>query len=108
MTSALSLTSTEITTLLLSANKITDICPLANLTQLTTLTLDDNNITDISPLVNLTNLVRLELQINQIADHSPVNALSLGHFVYDEACDMLPLPLEPRLENRTFPSVFSA
>ena len=99
---------TEITTLLLSANKITDISPLANLTQLTTLTLDDNNITDISPLVNLTNLEWLELQINQIADHSPVNALSLDHFVYDEACDMLPLPLEPRLENRTFPSVFSA
>ena len=99
---------TQLTTLVLSRNNITDISQLANLTQLTTLVLDDNNITDISPLANLTNLERLELQTNQIADHSPVDALSIDRFVYDETCDMPPLPLESRLEDRTFPSVFSA
>ncbi len=99
---------TQLTTLALDGNNITDVSPLANLTQLTTLVLGDNNITDVSPLANLTNLERLELQTNQIADHNPVDALSIDHFVYDETCDMPPLPLEPRLENRTFPSVVSA
>ena len=28
--------------------------------------------------------------------------------VYGDVCDMPPLPLEPRLENRSFPTVFSA
>ena len=98
---------TELTILLLSANNITDISPLANLTQLTTLVLDKNNITDISPLANLINLERLELQFNQIADHSPVHNLSLAHFLYDETCDMPPFPLLPRLQNRTYPSIFA-
>ena len=98
----------ELATLLLSANNITNLSPLANLAQLTTLTLDHNNITDISPLANLINLEQLELHANLIADHSPVHHLSLATFFYDETCDLPPLPLQPRLENRTFPSLFAA
>ncbi len=99
---------TELTTLLLGDNNITDISPLANLTQLTTLILSWNNITDISPLANLINLERLELQRNQIVDHSPVDTLSLTHFEYDQSCDLPPEPLEPRLNNRSFPSIFAS
>ena len=99
---------TELTTLLLSANNITNLSPLANLTQLTTLVLDGNNITDISPLANLINLEWLEVGENQIVDHSPVNNLSIATFIYDETCSIPPLPLQPRLENRTFPSLFAA
>ena len=120
---------TELTTLLLGYNRIADISPLANLIHLTRLELDNNNIidvnplvnltqlirlnlrgnyiTDISPLANLVNLERLELQFNQISDHSPVDNLSLTHFLYDETCDMPPLPLFPRLQNRTYPSIFA-
>ena len=96
-----------LTTLLLGGNNITDIHPLANLTQLTTLGLGGNNITDIRPLADLTNLEVLELENNQIVDHSPVDNLSLVTFIYDETCDMPPLPLLPRLQNRTYPSIFA-
>ncbi len=119
----------KVTTLLLDANDITNISPLANLAQLTTLVLGNNNITDVSslanltnlkqlelernliadvsPLANLTNLVHLNLRTNEIADHSPINNLSLATLIYDETCDMPPLPLLPRLQNRTYPSIFA-
>ena len=99
---------TQLTRIDLRYNAITDIQPLADLVRLEQLALTENRITDVSPLVGLSRLETLDIERNLIADHSPVDTLSLDHFVYDEACDMLPLPLEPRLENRTFPSVFSA
>ena len=99
---------TQLTLVDLSFNTITDIQPLANLTTLTHLKLYGNRITDVSPLAGLSRLETLEIQNNLITDHSPVDALSLARFVYDETCDMPPLPLESRLENRTFPSVVSA
>ena len=99
---------THLTHLELSGNKIIDITPLANLTHLTHLELSSNKIINITPLANLTQLTHLELTGNHILDHSPLDALSLEHFTYDQACDMPPLPLHPRLENRSFPSVATA
>ena len=98
----------QLTRLEFDNNHIVDIEPLANLTQLTRLGLKGNYVTDISPLANLVNLEWLELQFNQIADHSPVDSRSIAHFLYDETCDMPPLPLLPRLQNRTYPSIFAS
>ena len=92
----------------LSYNRIGDISALANLTNLIELLLIDNLITDVTPLANLTNLGKLWLQQNDILDYSPLDALSIGDFRYDEICDMPPLLLKPRLENRSFPSLFAA
>ncbi len=89
-------------------NVIDNIRPLAGLSRLTELLLTNNLITDVSPLSKLTSLERLELHGNRIADHTPLDGLSLDHFIYDQQCDFPPLPLQPRLENRTFPSVFTA
>ena len=99
---------TQLTRIDLRHNAITDIQPLADLVRLEQLALTENRITDVSPLAGLSRLEALDIERNLIADHSPVDTLSLDRFVYDEACDISPLPLEPRLENRTFPSVFSA
>ncbi len=98
---------TQLTRIDLRSNAITDIQPLADLVRLEQLALNGNRITDVGPLAGLSRLKALGIQDNLIADHSPVDALSLDRFVYDETCDMPPLPLEPRLENRTFPSVVS-
>ena len=66
---------TNLTTLDLVNNQITDLSPLANLTSLTSLRLNFNQITDISPLVNLTNLQKLNVGSNQITDISSVAGL---------------------------------
>ena len=92
----------------LHRNAIMDISPLAGLTNLLHLSINNNAIKDISPLAGLTNLRHLTIQNNDIADHSPVNGLVLDTFIYDQICDMPPEPLEPRLANRTFPSIFRA
>ena len=99
---------TQLTGLNLRANRIVNIGPLANLSLLTELRINSNDIADVTPLSNLTMLKLLEIQENNIGDHSPLDVLPLTHFKYDQSCEMPPLPLEPRLENRTFPSVFSA
>ena len=88
--------------------RITDISALANLTKLTKLNLSWNRVTDISALANLNNLERLEISNNPIVDYHILDGLSLDYLVYDQVCDMPPLPLQSRLDNRTFPSVFSA
>ena len=92
----------------LHRNAIMDISPLAGLTNLLHLSINNNAIKDISPLAGLTNLRHLTIQNNDIADHSPVNGLALDTFIYDQICDIPPEPLEPRLANRTFPSIFRA
>ena len=92
----------------LHRNAVVDISPLAGLTNLRHLTIENNAITDVSALAGLTNLRHLTLQNNDIADHSPVDGLALDTFIYDQICDMPPEPLEPRLANRTFPSIFRA
>ena len=99
---------TALTHLELKHCQISDISSLANLTQLTELVLVDNRIVDVRPLASLTMLRELEIGGNLIIDHSPLDTLSLTHFMYDQSCELPPLPLQPRLENRSFPSVFSA
>ena len=121
---------TQLTRLNLSGNKITDIKPLANLSQLQRLYLEANDIADIDALATLTqleylelhknrivdvsslaglsNLRHLEIHRNQIVDHSPLDNLRLTHYFYDQICDLPPSPLQPRLENKTYPSLVAA
>ena len=96
---------TQLTGLNLSHNRIINIAPLARLTHLVELGLNDNRIADVTALAGLTSLEFLEIQANSIFDHSPLDALALSHFIYDQSCEMQPLPLEPRLENRHYPSI---
>ena len=96
-------------TLQLNNNRIEDVSPLAKLTDLTHLELNENRITDVRPLAHLTQLTTLSLAYNPLFDLSPLDGLSLEYFTHDSyGCDMMPLPLEPRIENRTFPSIFTA
>ena len=86
-------------------NRIVDITPLASLTNLIDLRLNHNWITDVTALANLTRLESLEIQHNKIANYSPLDQLTLSHFTYDQFCEMPAIPLQPRLENRTYPSI---
>ena len=100
---------TRLELLNLSSNHIVDVSPLANLTQLRDLTLHNNRIADVRPLAGLTLLTLLSIENNRITDHSPLDGLSLERFTHDTfGCDMPPLPLAPRIENRNFPSLFTA
>ena len=104
-----SLTSlTNLTSLELGSNEITDITPLAHLSNLKELRASYNRITDITPLAQLERLWYVDIKHNPILDYSPLDNLSLDYVAHDESCDMPPLSLQPRLDNRTFPSVFSA
>ena len=87
---------------------IQDITPLSNLTNLYHLRLTKNRIVDIRPLSDLTQLKELFIDVNRIIDFSPIDGLSLTRFEYDESCELPALPIEQRIKNRTFPSVFSA
>ena len=99
---------TQLTSINLRDNHIEDISALTNLNQLTELRLNSNRIVDVSPLVNLTLLERLEIRNNLITDHSPLEVLSLTHFTYDEICELPRPPIQNRIDNRSFPSVFTA
>ena len=92
----------------LGGNEISDIGPLSELTNLTFLDLRSNHIEDVRPLANLVNLKTLLIEHNLIVDHSPLDALDLVEFTRDECCEEPRLLINERLENRTFPSVFSA
>ena len=98
---------TQLYTLNLRFNRIVDITPLAKLTNLVHLHLNGNNITDVTPLTNLTRLEFLEIHNNLIENHTPLDILALSHFIYDQACEMPPLPIESRVENRNYPSIFA-
>ena len=92
-------------------NEIVDISPLANLKALRYLTLNANRIVDVSPLANLKQLQELRIDDNRIVDISPLDGLSLTHFEYDEVCELAEVPGPPvqeRIQNRSFPSVFQA
>ncbi|MBD1211962.1 MAG: leucine-rich repeat domain-containing protein, partial [Dolichospermum circinale Clear-D4] len=69
-------TLTNLTSLELGGNKISDIKPLSNLTKLTFLDLGENQISDIKPLSNLTKLTFLDLGENQISDIKPLSNLT--------------------------------
>ena len=90
-----------------SWNVIEDISPLAGLTNLRVLAINHNMITDVGALSGLIELREIAMQHN-FADHSPLDSLSLDVFIYDQICDMSPEPLDPRLANRSFPSIFAS
>ena len=99
---------TELTYLTLHWNELVDITPLSHLTQLTQLRLTGNRIVDISPIANLTMLEELWIATNRIIDFSPIQGLQLKVFHKDDPCVVVDLPVEPRIENRSFPSIFRA
>ncbi len=101
-------TLTSLRYLDLQHNQISDVRPLSTLTSLQHLELQRNKIMDVRPLSTLTSLRYLNLRRNKISDHTPIDSLSLDTFLYDQVCDIPPLPLEPRLQNRKFPSVATA
>jgi Leucine-rich repeat (LRR) protein len=85
---------TNLTSLYLRHNPISDISPLASLTNLTSLDLWDNQISDISPLANLTSLTLLNLRGNQISDISQLGNLTnltLLHLDSNNISDISPL-----------------
>ena len=98
---------TKLIAIRLNANRIVDITPLSNLTNLVDLIIDHNRIIDVRALAGLTQLQVLEIHHNRIVDHTPLDALTLSHFTYDQTCELPPMPLEPRLENRNYPSIFT-
>ena len=61
---------TNLTTLSLSGNSITNLTFLSNLTGLTSLTLNNDGVTDFSPLAGASNLVNLTLYGDSISDLS--------------------------------------
>ena len=91
-----------------SGCKIVDISPLANLKELVSLNLEKNRIRDVSPLAELVNLRTLYIQHNPVRDFSPLDNLRLTTFEYDQVCELDPLPLEPRLANRSYPNIMAA
>ena len=99
---------TQLKELWIKDNQIVNVIPLADLIQLEVLSLDGNQIVDVSPLANLTRLKRLTIERNPIIDFSPLDELPLEFLERDEVCELPALPIQERLENRTFPSVFSA
>lgn len=101
-------TLTNLKDLQISDNLIEDITPISNLTQLIELNLSHNQIADVLPLASLTHLEKLWIEGNQITDHSPLDALSLTVFEYDQSCILPRLPIDERMQNRRFPSIFSA
>ena len=88
-------------------NHIVDITPLARLPKLIGLSLASNRIEDITPLASVTSLQYLNVTHNRIIDHSALNGLSLSDFRYDQTCEMAPIPVHDRIENRSYPSIFA-
>ena len=107
----------------LQDNQISDITPLQGLVNLEGLSLAGNQISDISPLQGLVNLKELILGGNPITDFTPLYGLprgtvALGRIPIDFetlqrlnptdriVCDIAREPIRPRIENRTYPSIF--
>ncbi|MCY4553563.1 MAG: leucine-rich repeat domain-containing protein [Candidatus Poribacteria bacterium] len=89
-------------------NQIKDISPLAGLVNLKNLNLSRNQIADISPLVGLPNLENFDIRLNEKGVLSTLPISKLMQFGYDEACDLEGVPISARIENREYPSIFSA
>ena len=122
---------TNLEVLNLATNQIQNISPLAALVNLRELDLKHNQIRDVSPLAGLVNLKKLNLDYNQISDLSPLVGLAnlenvsfhrghegsllttlpaskLKEFGFDSVCDLPGVPIRERIENREYPSIFSA
>ena len=104
-------------------NQISDITPLQGLVNLEGLNLAGNQISDTTPLQGLVNLEGLILGGNPITDFTPLYGLprgivGLGGLPIDFetlqrlnpidriVCDIERAPILPRIENRTYPSIF--
>ena len=68
-------TATNLQTLDLSHNAISDVPPLASLVNLQTLDLSHNQVSDVPPLASLVNLQTLDLSHNAISDVPPLASL---------------------------------
>ena len=68
--------ASNLTSLSLANNAISDTAPLARLPRLTTLVLANNRISDVVPLAGLTRLTMLSLRNNWISDVSPLVGLT--------------------------------
>ena len=88
-------------------NRIVDISPLSGMTQLIGLALNYNRIEGVAPLANLLSLEDLDVSHNKIVNHLALGGLSLSDFRYDQTCEMAPIPVRDRIENRSYPSIFS-
>ena len=97
----------NLVSLRLEGNRIADVAPLADLTRLTELYLSDNHIPDIRPLANLVELETLDIRGNPVTDYTSLDGLALPNFLYDEFCDLPPLPVRDRIQNRNYPSIFA-
>ena len=99
---------TELQYLTIYGNDIEDITPLSNLVKLIELNIRHNRIDDVSPLSKLVNLRKLWIQGNQIIDHSQLDELTLEVFEYDQSCVIERQSVLDRIDNKSFPSIFSA
>ena len=99
---------TELRKLDLAGCQVSDLTPLGNLIQLQLLNIGWNKVTDISILANLINLERLRLYGNHIFDYRPLSKLTRTVIERDPPCALPALSIQERMQNRTFPSVFSA
>ena len=100
----------------LRLNRIEDISPLSNLMNLTHLGLNRNQIVDVSPLRDLKKLTHLWIAGNPIRDFTPLFELDLTHINVDihksdepllVDVDIPKLPVQERINNRSFPSICS-
>ena len=85
---------TNLTTLNLNNNQISDLSPLSGLTTLVTLRMSINQVTSLVHLSGLTNLTELRLDINPISDLAPLsNLTALEHlgFGNSQVDDITPL-----------------
>ncbi len=89
-------------------NQIVDVSPLTGLVNLKELWLNSNQIEDFSPLAGLVNLEKLIINGNLAGDFSAIPTSRLIEFVHDESCNLESVPVSDRIENRDYPSIFSA
>ena len=92
----------------LGSNQLTDVSPLTGLVNLKELWLNSNQIEDVSPLAGLVNLEKLIINGNLAGDFSAIPTSRLIEFVHDESCNLESVPVFDRIENRDYPSIFSA
>ena len=73
---------TQLESLRLHGNQLTEVTSLAKLTQLTYLHLGNNRLTDLSPLAKLTQLKTLHLSYNLLTDASPLAKLTQLEYLH--------------------------
>ena len=103
----------QIQVLELHNNQISDISPLSSLTALEYLNLHDNQISDFTSLLNLRNLEFLDIRDNldsgvgQFVSANPVVIDALRATICEFERPQYTLPVQDRIDNRDYPSVFT-